>query len=52
MAYFDYQRSITRRTNDIVFNVPTTNPKLNVTGDGIGLFVGVSTSCTPLKRKV
>lgn len=52
MAYFDYQRSITRRTNDIVFNIPTTNPKWNVTGDGIGLFVGVSTSRTPLKRKV
>jgi hypothetical protein len=50
MAYFDYNRSITRRTNDIVFNVPTTNPKWNVQGDGIGLFVGVATSRTPLKK--
>jgi hypothetical protein len=51
-AYFDYQRSVARRTNDIVFNVPTTNPKWNVTGDGIGLFIGVATSRTPLTRKV
>jgi hypothetical protein len=49
-AYYDYEKSITRRTNDIVFNVPLTNPKWNVNGDGIGLFVGVATSRTPLKK--
>jgi hypothetical protein len=48
--YYDYVRSLGGRTNDLVFNVPTTNPKWNVTGDGIGLFVGLSTSRTPLRR--
>lgn len=51
LAYFDYQRSVARRTNDLVFNIPTTNPKWNVKGDGIGLFVGVATSRTPFFRK-
>ncbi len=50
LAYFDYQRSVAQRTNDIVFNIPTTNPKWNVKGDGIGLFVGVATSRTPFRR--
>lgn len=51
--YWDYYQSEQQktRTADIVGVPLGVNARWNVKGDGIGLFIGVATSRTPLKKK-
>ena len=43
-AYANFEASNNNSNSDGIFGVTGTNPKWNVTGDGIGLFIGMASS--------